>query len=170
MNKVEKELKKLVVVLNSELKAAQEFLEFSQKTNSSLEKLNFSNLRTSSENSPKIISKLLDLEDERTQILLNIAQELEIPCEKLTISELAKLVSPYSKELIAIKTKLAPIFQKIVKLSRINKYLINRSILFMDDRIRVFRSANGSVNTYGGKGEINVEMHHDTPLQIDTQI
>ena len=170
MNKVENELKRLVVVLNKELKSAQEFLEFSQKTNSSLEKFKFSDLRTSSENSPKIISKLLDLEDERTQILLNIAQELEIPCEKLTISELAKLVSPYSKELIAIKLKLAPIFQKIVKLSRINKYLINRSILFMDDRIRVFRSANGSVKTYGDKGEINVEMCRNTPLQVDTQI
>ena len=40
----------------------------------------------------------------------------------------------------------------------------------MDDRIRVFRSANGFVKTYGDKGEVNVEMCHDASLQVDTQI
>ena len=170
---MESELKRLVIVLNEELKSAQEFLKFSQETNSSLEKLKFSDLRTSVENSPEIISKLLDLEDERTQILLRLSQELGVPCEKLTISELVRVIreSPlqyFGEELAVLKLKLSPVLKELVKVSRINKYLVSRSLSFIEDRIRVFRSATSSIETYGDRGKIKEAGLNK--LLIDTQI
>ncbi len=164
-------LKTLVGILNEELKTAQEFLEFSQKTTSALKNFKSSGFEASVGNSSNVISKLLDLEDQRTRSLLSISQELGVPCQNLTISELAKLPSSYSDDLIALKSMLFPLLKKIIKLSRVNKYLVSRSMMFMEDRIKIFHSTVTTNDTYGDRGKTIVGVgSNPSPAHIDTQI
>lgn len=164
-------LKELTECLSGELEEARSLLEHSKLQKASLQSIvdnghsdkHIKHFNGLTQDLDRTIGKLLDFEEKRTRLLLELAPEMGIPVEKLTISILAEKSSAYSQELRKLKTGLKDVFHEIMKVSQINRYLISRSLSFVEDRIRVFTS---TTDTYerGKKGDIYL------PSLIDEEI
>lgn len=161
-------LKELMECLSGELVEARSLLEYSKSQKASLQSMvdneyseeNVEHFNELTQGSDRTIGKLLDFEERRTQLLLELAPKIGIPIEELTISILAENSfrgkhPSYSHELRKLKTELRDVFQEIMKVSQINRYLISRSLSFVEDRIRVFASTSDTYER-GKKGDIRL--------------
>lgn len=153
---IDKEVSELLSVLKGELEAGEELLKISKAQKFCIKNSDLNKLKENVDNSEDLLVKIMNMEDERRRIILNISSILNIPCEKLTISEIIKNAKSFNKvtlyELNLIKSKLSSVFNELMTFSKINQYLISRTLRFMGDRIKVINYNLVKSNTYGVKG------------------
>ncbi|MDD5529916.1 MAG: flagellar protein FlgN [bacterium] len=153
---IDKEVSELLVVLKSELEAGEELLKISKAQKQCIKNSDLNELKTNVDSSEDLLVKIMDMEDERRRIILNISLALNIPCEKLTISEIIKNAKSCNsmkvRELDNVKKRLSSVFNELMTFSKINQYLISRTLRFMGDRIKALNYNLTKSNTYGAKG------------------
>ncbi|MFA5032247.1 MAG: flagellar export chaperone FlgN [bacterium] len=153
---IDKELTELLVVLKSELETGEELLKISKSQKHCIKNSDLNELKVNVDNSEDLLVKIMNMEDERRRIILNISSILNIPCEKLTISEIIKNSkrenSMKVRELDNVKKRLSSVFNELMTFSKINQYLISRTLRFMGDRMKVLNYSLRKNNTYGAKG------------------
>lgn len=134
-------LSKLIEILDKEYEEGKKLIEILDEKKKIMKSANFNEINKNVEKEQTVVYKILNLEDDRAKIIIEIANKLNIQPEDLTISKLKDFAPMYKEKFSELKEKISNVFNKIIQLSQIDKYLIERSLLFIEDRIKVIKHA-----------------------------
>ncbi len=103
-----------------------------------------------------LLLNILEIKNEREEILNQISNYLNIKKDDISISFLLKTFPEYEKDFAEFKIKFKKIGQKIKSLNDINKHILNSSLNFIKSSLNIFyQNSNRAVYTNFGKVRVN---------------
>jgi len=120
-----------------------------------IEKVNIDELSEANEKKDFLSQKIRTLEDQRLNALEQLAVSLGQPVEGLTLTRLIRLAKiPYSKRLVACRSRLQSLIRRIIKANNLNKSLLHHSIDLVKGSIALLNNATASNAVYFKTGRI----------------
>ena len=152
----------LVGLLEEQLNIYHELLESALQKKDYIVNNNIESIRrvTACENS--LIGKLQRTEHERQALITDIAENLRIPIDGLTLAVLISHINEPSmqKQLSDLRIRLRAEMDKLKEINEQNKTLINHSLEYIDFTMNLLRSSvTGPV--YAGTEEIHGQVFFD---------
>jgi len=149
MESQEKHVRNLMSIISKEFEHYKRIYELVKKEQSVLVNTDIDGLEKNLIEQQTVMSLINKLEDKRLQELEVIGIYLGESPENLKIALIARRVDgDLAKELTTLETKFKSVIQEILNLNKSNKFLINRSMQFLDKNIQVFFGAMEDKGVY----------------------
>lgn len=103
-----------------------------------------------------VLAQLARLEQQRTQQLKNIAEELHLPIQQISLSRMAEQVpTPYDVQIQERRAALRHIVGAIAKANEENQSLMKHCLNLVQGSLRFFQHWINPSSVYGATGNIN---------------
>jgi len=142
MESLEKHAHTLSVIIEKEYEEYKRVFELVRKEQKILVNADIATLEGNLREQQKIICNINKLETKRLKEIEVVGIYLGVAPEKLKISDIAQNIpGELSRNLTNLERKFKSVLQEILKINKNNKFLINRSLQFIDENIQVFFGA-----------------------------
>lgn len=161
MESLAKHARTLTGVLEKEYEQYRRIFELVKQEQTVLANADINGLEENLRNQQVLIQAINKLESKRLQELKVIGVYLEAVPEKLKLSTIVENVpEDLSQQLVDLERKFKSVLQEILKINKSNKFLINRSLQFIDKNIQVF---------FGAMEEKGVYTPNNTRTQLSSK-
>jgi len=153
---------RLIEILQSQLELYNRLLESARKKKVFIINNNLEALRKATSDENNLVGGLQRLEREREALVLNLAKQLCIPLNGLTLVILINQINdPFvKKRLSELRIRMRDDMDELKAINEQNKALINQSLEYIDFTMNLLRSSvSGPV--YAGAEEIHGQVFFD---------
>ncbi|MDY7031205.1 MAG: flagellar protein FlgN [Thermodesulfobacteriota bacterium] len=153
-------LEDLLTSLDKETDLYQDLLQLLQKEKRALVDLSLDDLNECNKEKETLILQARALEESRQYGLRKLAEFLDIPSDKLTLSYLSdRIDEPYSKEVKSRRSNLLSLFHSIKDINKTNESLMNHSLDCVTGSLSLLGNLVSTGSTYLHTGR----LEHRTP-------
>ena len=153
-------VQQLVALLEKEANLYQALLSLIFDERNALIDSDLARLNAAGKEKENLYLKLRILEEQRSQLLTQLARMMACPSSELTLSRLSqKLTTPYADRLNDCSRNLVSLLEKVQKASRHNKGLFNHSIELIRGSFNLFSNLLASGPVYYRTGDIQKSNH-----------
>jgi len=139
MESLEKHVSALSVIIEKEYRLYKRVYELVKQEQNTLVNADIDALEENLHEQQEVIHTIDKLEVRRLREIEAIGIYLAVEPEKLKISIIAQSINgELSRNLVELERKFKSVLQEILKINQSNKFLINRSLQFIDKNIQVF--------------------------------
>jgi len=149
-------VKKLTEILDKEASIYEAILKLSREKTDIIVNGKVNELEGITKVEQSMILQLGKLENERERIVEEIAAQLGIPAEEVTVSRLEKMLpKDQSAELKDCQQKMTDIINDLRHTNDVNSKLIKNSLDYIDFSVNILTNAGSSGDIYGKSGQSN---------------
>lgn len=149
-------VKNLIDILNKESKIYEGILKLSKEKTDVIVKGKVTELEGITRAEQSMILQLGKLEEERETIVGELAGQLGVKPEDITVSELEKVLpKEQSRELKECSSKMTGLINNLRDTNGMNSKLIKNSLDYIDFSVNVLSNAGSSGDIYGKSGQSN---------------
>ena len=150
-------VKDLTHVIEKEVTAFQSLLDVLVEQQASIVKGDTDSVSLSNEEVEKIVTETMKLERARLEKSVDISRSLNVK-KQLSVSQIIPLVEErYANRLNELKNDLSVLTGKIQSTNKRNRYLLEHSLQFVNNCLRVLTQGQGSVHSYSKKGKVEMK-------------
>lgn len=103
-----------------------------------------------------LVTDIAKLEREREALVNKIAEEMNVPSEQLTMSELIKRLDKSDAEkLEKLRDRISGILNELKHANELNSRLIKNSLEYVEFSLNILSAAHVTDNNYGNSGKVS---------------
>lgn len=155
---MEKIIEELIVIISKEIDAFNQLLKTLHGKQRAIVEGEIERLKKQIEAESEIVSQTKSLESQRILRTKELAQKLSINKLDPKLSEIiAKVEEKYAQRLAEQRNLLKSLIEQVRDLNKSNQFLLDYSLKFVEDTMRLLLSGNDKKNVYQKDGKLQEE-------------